>query len=87
MIRPILTEVGLFLAPFAVYAAVLFFTRSGVMQTAAWSTPRLVALAAVSIVLMLVSFVLLARFSGAPPGSAYEPAHIENGVLVPGKTR
>ncbi len=36
---------------------------------------------------MIGSFVVLAKFSGAPPGSTYVPAHIENGKFVPGVTR
>jgi hypothetical protein len=31
------------------------------------------------------SFVYFANFSGAPPGSTYVPAHIENGKFVPGQ--
>ena len=34
--------------------------------------------------LFIVSFIMLANFSGAPPHSTYFPAHIENGRLVPG---
>ena len=37
-----------------------------------------------ALVLMIGSFVVLAQFGGAPPGSTYVPAHIENGRLVPG---
>ena len=37
-----------------------------------------------SLLLVVVSFVLLAHFSGAPPNSTYIPAHIENGKFVPG---
>ncbi len=33
------------------------------------------------------SFLILAQFSGAPPGSTYVPAHVENGKFVPGATR
>jgi hypothetical protein len=29
-------------------------------------------------------FLSLAHFSGAPVGSTYVPAHLENGKLVPG---
>jgi hypothetical protein len=31
--------------------------------------------------------LLLAQFSGAPPGSTYVPAHIEDGKFVPATTR
>jgi hypothetical protein len=37
-----------------------------------------------SLLLVIVSFILLAHFSGAAPNSTYIPAHIENGRLVPG---
>ena len=36
---------------------------------------------------MIGSFVVLAHFSGAPPGSTYIPAHMENGKFVPGRTQ
>jgi hypothetical protein len=87
MIRPIFTEIGLFLTPFVVYAAFLAATRSGVLQPTAWTLRRLALLAIASLVLMLGSLLLLAQFSGAPPGSTYVPAHIEGGKFVPGTTR
>jgi hypothetical protein len=87
MIRPILTEIGLFLTPFVLYAAFLTATRAGVLQSSSWSMPRLATLVIVSLLLMIGSFLLLAQFSGAPPGATYVPAHVENGKFVPGTTR
>jgi hypothetical protein len=87
MIRPIFTELVLFLAPFAVYALFLWATRTGVLDISAWSLPRLMWLTAAALVLVVASFVVLAQFSGAPPGSTYVPAHLENGRLVPGTER
>jgi hypothetical protein len=87
MIRPVFTEIGLFLTPFALYAAFLLATRAGILQPAAWTMRRLAALVIVSLVLVIGSFVVLAKFSGAPPGSTYVPAHIEDGKFVPGATR
>ena len=84
MIRPLLTEVSLFLAPFVVYALFLWATRAGVLDASAWSLPRLAWLTIAALVLMIGSFVVIAQFSGGPPGSVYVPAHIENGQLVPG---
>ena len=37
-----------------------------------------------SLLLVIVSFLFLAEFSGAPPDSTYVPAHMEDGHLVPG---
>ena len=36
MIRPILTEIALFLAPFAAYALFLWATRAGVLDPKSW---------------------------------------------------
>jgi len=87
MIRPIFTEIGLFLVPFVLYAAFLASTRAGVLQPGAWTIRRLALLVIASLLLVTGSFVLLAQFSGAPPGSTYVPAHVENGKFVPGATR
>jgi hypothetical protein len=88
MIRSILTEIGLFLIPFAIYAAFLIATRVGVLDPTAWAMRRLGGLVIVSLILMIGSFFLLAQFSGAPPGSTYVPAHIDkDGKFVPGTTR
>jgi hypothetical protein len=84
MIRPAFTEIGVFLIPFAVYAAFLLATRSGLLVQTSWPLPIIARLAVGSLLLVVVSFVLLAHFSGASPNSTYFPAHIENGRLVPG---
>jgi hypothetical protein len=84
MIRPVLTEVGIFLIPFAVYALFLIATRSGVFAKSSWPMPLIAKLVLGALLLVVISFVLLAHFSGAPPNSTYIPAHIEDGKLVPG---
>jgi len=87
MIRPISTEFALFLTPFVLYAAFLVATRAGVLHPSAWTMQRIGALFVVSLLLVIGSFVVLAKFSGAPPNSAYVPAHIEDGKFVPGTTK
>ena len=84
MIRPVLTEVGIFLIPFAAYALFLVATRSGVFAQSSWPAHLVAKLALGSLLLVIVSFIMLAHFSGAPPDSTYIPAHIENGKFVPG---
>lgn len=84
MIRPVLTEVGIFLIPFAVYAMFLIATRSGLMASTSWPAHLIAKLVLGSLLLVVVSFVLLAHFSGASPNSTYIPAHIEDGKFVPG---
>jgi len=84
MIRPVLTEVGIFLIPFAVYALFLLATRSGLVAQTSWPLPVIARLVLGSLLLVIVSLVMLAHFSGAPPNSTYIPAHVENGKFVPG---
>jgi hypothetical protein len=84
MIRPALTEVGIFLIPFAIYALFLITTRSGMWLPSSWPLHVIAKLVVGSLILVVVSFVLLAHFSGAPPHSTYIPAHMENGKFVPG---
>ncbi len=84
MIRPAFTEIGIFLIPFAVYALFLIATRSGLLVQSSWPVHVVARLAIGSLLLVIVSFILLAHFSGAPPNSTYVPAHVENGKFVPG---
>jgi hypothetical protein len=87
MIRPVATEIGLFLAPFVLYAAFLIATRTGLMQPKSWTARRIAGLVIVSLALMAGSFLVLAQFGGSPPGSTYVPAHVEHGKFIPGTTR
>ena len=87
MIRPVFTEVVLFLAPFVLYAVFLWATKAGVMDLESWPLSRLAWLTIAALVLVVGSFIYFAHFTGAPPGSTYVPAHIENGKFVPGTTR
>jgi hypothetical protein len=84
MIRPAFTEIGIFLIPFAVYALFLVATRSGLMLQSSWPVHVISKLVLGSLLLVVVSFILLAHFSGGAPNSTYIPAHIENGKFVPG---
>ncbi|HET9717235.1 MAG TPA: DUF6111 family protein [Pseudolabrys sp.] len=87
MIRPVLTEILLFLTPFVLYAVFLWASNAGVLDVKSWPISRIVSLAILAFLLVLGSFIYFAQFSGAPPGSTYVPAHIENGKFVPGTTR
>ena len=87
MIRPVLTEFGIFLIPFVLYAGYLIATRAGVLDEASWPRHILAKLTLGALLLTILSLVLLAHFSGAPPQSTYTPARVENGVLVPGSEK
>jgi len=83
MIR-VLTEIGIFLIPFAVYASFLVASRSELMTRSSWPVIIVGRLLVGSLLLVVLSLILLAQFSGAAPNSTYFPAHVENGRLVPG---
>ena len=88
MIRPVFTEVALFLVPFVVYAVFLWGTRAGVLDPTAWSPARLAWLMIAALSLMVGSFVVLAQFSGAHrPARLHVPAHVDDGRLRPGVTK
>ena len=87
MIRPVLTEIALFLAPFVVYAIFLWVTQAGVLHPQSWTLARIGWLVIAALVLMIGSFVVLAHWGGAPPGATYVPAHVEDGKFVPGVTK
>ena len=87
MIRPVFTEIVLFLAPFVLYAVFLWATKSGVMDLQSWPISRIAWLTIAALVLVVGSFIYFAHFTGAPPGSTYVPAHMENGKFVPGQTK
>jgi hypothetical protein len=87
MIRPLLTEVALFLVPFIAYAVFLWATRAGVLDAESWSRTRLAWLTICALVLLLGSFFGLTQFSHSPPRSTYVPAHVEDGKLVPGEAK
>lgn len=87
MIRPVATELVLFLAPFVLYAVFLWATKAGVMDLQSWPLARVLTLGIIAVLLVLGSFLYFAHFSGAPPGSTYVPAHIEDGKFVPGYTK
>jgi len=84
MIRPLLSEVGLFLLPFAAYAVFLIISRTNVLTASSWPVHVIGALIGVALLLTIGALIMLANFSGAPPHSTYTPAHLENGRLVPG---
>jgi hypothetical protein len=84
MIRPAFTEIGIFLIPFAIYAAFLFATRSGLLVQSSWPVHVISRLVLGSLILVVLSFILLAHFSGGAPNSTYIPAHMENGKFIPG---
>ena len=78
MIRPVLTELALFLAPFAIYAIYLLATRADVLHPESWPLPTLMWLTIAALALMFGSFIVLAQWGGEPRRLALRPgAHRE----------
>jgi hypothetical protein len=84
MIRPALTEILLFAAPFAAYALFLVATRAGVLDPNSWNWRVVAALTAVAILLSVGGLAMLRQRNLHPAGSSYVPPHMENGKVVPG---
>ena len=87
MIRPVLTEIVLFLVPFVLYAVFLLAMRRALFDPEHWPWSRIAWLVIAALLLMLGSFVYFANYSGAPVGREYVPAHVEDGKFVPGAIR
>lgn len=87
MIRPVVTEIGIFLIPFALYALFLLATARNASHAASWPARVVLRLLIAAFLLVIASLILLAHFSGANPHATYTPAHLEDGRLVPGQNR
>jgi hypothetical protein len=87
MARTALVEILLFIAPFAVYALALFATQRDARDREHWHPRAVMSLAIVGLILVIGGLVFFAHYGGAPPGGVYEPAHMEDGVLVPGRIK
>jgi hypothetical protein len=86
MIRPVLTELALFVVPFLAYAFFLWITKSPVLERTNWPPKTIATLGIVAFLLMIGSFLYLSHFAGAPPGADYTPAHFDaQGNFVPGQ--
>jgi hypothetical protein len=85
MIRAVFEGAALFLSPFVVYAVVLLLQRRNVMKVESWSAPS-AWLAIAGLLLVLGSFIYAGLVAERPRGG-FEPAHMEDGRLVPGRFR
>lgn len=85
--RTVLIQLLLFLAPFAIYALVLYASRRDASDPEHWPMQRVLSLAIAGSVLVIAGLVYFAHFGGAPPGGVYEPARYEDGKLIPGRIK
>jgi hypothetical protein len=84
MARAVFEMLGLFLAPFAAFAVYLLLRAKFPLATEHWTRGRLSWLAVAG--LAAAAAGLVAANVLAPRGHGrYLPAHLENGVIVPGR--
>jgi hypothetical protein len=87
MARTILTELLLFVVPFAIYALVLYARQHDARELEHWPARRVGSLAIAGLVLVIGGLIYFAHFGRAPTTGVYEPARYEDGKLIPGRIK
>jgi hypothetical protein len=85
MTRAVIESVLLFLVPFGLFFVWLAFRQRSPGQREAWSPA--VTWLTVAGLLLAIGGVLFGYATSERRIGGYEPAHVENGVLVPGRVR
>jgi hypothetical protein len=84
MWRPIAESLGLFFLPFLLFAVYLALRLRWPLAIEHWTRSRVATLVIVGLLAALAGLAGASLF--APRGrGVYVPAHVENGVLVPGR--
>ncbi len=84
MVRDVLEPLALFLSPFVVYAVYLALRARYPLEIEHWTRGRVSAMTLIGLAAAVLGLVALDAF--APRGrGVYVPAHVESGVLVPGR--
>ena len=83
MLRTLIEEILLFVLPFCIFAGYLVVRRRNPLDVEHWS-PHLFMLSVVGM-LFAIGFFIVAGWISPRHQGAYEPPHMENGVLVPGR--
>jgi hypothetical protein len=82
--RSIFEPLALFLSPFAIYAVYLVLRARYPLEVEHWTRSRVSILTLIGLAAAVLGLIALNAF--APRGrGVYVPAHVENGVLVPGR--
>ena len=85
--RTVLTQLLLFLAPFAIYAAVLYLSKRDAREREHWPAKTVISLAIVGGVLVIAGLTFFTHFGRAPTTGTYEPARYEDGKLIPDRIK
>jgi hypothetical protein len=84
MLRAILEPLALFLSPFVVFAIYLVLRARYPLAIEHWTRGRVSTLTLIGLAIAVLGMLAFGLF--APRGQGvYVPAHIEKGVLVPGR--
>jgi len=83
MTRVILGEALLFFLPFALFALYLLARRRHPLRWASWSEQS-ITLVLAGLICVILAFVVTGLTADRPTG-AFEPTHLENGRVVPGR--
>jgi hypothetical protein len=82
--RNVLDPLALFLSPFVVYAIYLVLRARYPLEVEYWTRRRVSVMTLLGLAAAVLGLVAINAF--APRGrGVYVPAHVENGVLVPGR--
>jgi Family of unknown function (DUF6111) len=82
--RTVLEPLALFLSPFAIYAIYLVLRDRYPLEVEHWTRGRVSVMTLLGLAAAVLGLIAINAF--APRGrGAYVPAHVENGVLVPGR--
>ena len=84
MTRALLEPLALFLSPFALYAIYLALRARYPLEVEHWTSVRVSLLTLIGLAAAVIGLLAVNLFSPRGHG-AYIPAHVENGVLVPGR--
>jgi multisubunit Na+/H+ antiporter MnhB subunit len=85
MIRAVIEEVLLFLVPFVAFGLILVAMRRNPLRLESWSKQGL-ALTIAGLLVAIAGLVVFG-FTAERSTGIYEPAHMEDGRLVPGRVR
>jgi hypothetical protein len=83
MLRALFESLGLFLLPFLLFAAYLVLRLRYPLQLEHWTRGRVATLTLVGLAAALAGILALGLTARRGTG-LYVPAHVENGVLIPG---
>ena len=82
--RTVFEPLALFLSPFAIYALYLIVRARYPLEVEHWTRGRVSIMTLLGLAAAVLGLVAVNAF--APRGrGVYVPAHVENGVLIPGR--